>query len=247
MAVQWLKKGASAHKAMAEADARTEANKGAMNVRFWMKEGEERTITFLDGGLTEDGLLDIPMYYEHTVQVAGQWTQFVCIAEEEPCPLCESGDNAQLVGALSVIDHTGYFSKKQEKQIQNIRRLYIAPRTVIKKLQKLAAKRGGLAGLTFDVTRTEAKAARVGDLLDFQGKTDVKELQETFGEEAQPFNYEEVLPHASGDELRAMGFGNAKIGAEKPVAEKSSPKKATETDDDGPPWKKGKSALADQL
>lgn len=242
MATKWLKKGKAAQKSMKEEEARAEAQKNmGGNNRFWMKEGEERTITFVDGGLTEDGLLDIPMYFEHTVKYSGQWTQFVCVAEEEPCPLCETGDRPTFVGVATIIDHTGFYSKKDEKQIKNIRRLYVAPRTVIKKLQTLAAKRGTLAGLTFDVTRTEKKAARVGDLLDCQGITTLKDLKKHFPEAAVPFNYEEELPHVSADELRKMGFGGTKLGGESEVS-----------DDDGDsgggdlPWKSS-SDVADQL
>lgn len=239
--VQWLKKGKAAHEELEKEDAKMKAS--GNNIRFWMQAGEERTITFLDGMLTDDGLLDIPMYYEHTVKSAGQWTQFVCVAEEEPCPICESGEKSQLVGALSIIDHTGYYSKKEEKQVENIRRLYIAPRTMIKQLQTLAAKRGGLQGLTFDVMRTDKRTARVGDLLDFQGKTDLKELKKTFGDTAEPFDYAEVLPHMPADELRKLGFGGAKFGGE------SGP-----SDDDGGssdgnslPWAKGNKSLEDKL
>ena len=41
--------------------------------RFKLGYNEDCQITFLDGKLDEDGDLDIPRYYEHTIQVGGDW------------------------------------------------------------------------------------------------------------------------------------------------------------------------------
>ena len=68
---------------------------------FWMPEDSERQITFLDGKLDEDGMLECGMFHQHNIRINGSWERFVCTVDQDetqPCPICESGDRPALVG-----------------------------------------------------------------------------------------------------------------------------------------------------
>ena len=89
-APSWMKRGKAAQQEMEkyEEDADKHwADKNRM-WRWFLKKGESGRLTFVDGDLLKDGTLDILTYREHTVQKNGEWTNYVCIAEQEPCPLC---------------------------------------------------------------------------------------------------------------------------------------------------------------
>lgn len=240
MTVGWLKKGREAEEELKKADAAAEA-RGADNVfRFWIPYDEpdsERRITFLDGDVDDDGLLTLPMYYEHNVYMNGRWgNHFVCLAAETSCPICESGEsNAGLVGVATVVDHTPYVIKSGDRkgeEIKDQRKLFVCPRGTVKLLHKIAKKRGGLAGVTLDVSRSGKKAARVGDMFDFVAKTDMKKIREKLGEETEPFDYGEVLPYVSEEDLRKLGFGVESVGKAGPAPNPSKPSKPVEDDGD---------------
>ncbi len=217
----FMKTGSHAKAAIDAADAKAERAKEEAGklFRFWMPPGDERTVTFLDGQIGDDGLLDCGMFYEHRVKVAGDWTPFVCVAESEPCPLCEAGDSKQsLVGALTVCDHTPYKIQKGPnagKVIQNSRKLFIGTRNTIKMLSKHAVKKGGLAGCTFEVTRSGDKEPGVGNQFDFVEKLSGAELVKKYGmkaEELAPADYSTEISYRTADELVALGVGKASKG-----------------------------------
>jgi hypothetical protein len=149
--------------------------------RFFLKEGEEGRITFIDGVLTPEGSIDFFTYYEHNLMLQGKWgNTFVCTKDNEPCPICATGDKPSFVGVFTVIDHREFVSKKDNKVYKNTPRLFVAKRETLKMLNMLGAKRGGLAGCTFDVARTGDKSASVGSMFDFIEKTPVEELQKLY-------------------------------------------------------------------
>jgi hypothetical protein len=217
----FMKTGSNAKAAIEAADAQAERAKEEAGKlwRFWMPPGEERTITFLDGGIGDDGLLDCGMFYEHRIKVAGEWTPFVCVAENEPCPLCEAGDSKQsLVGALTICDHTPYKVQKGPnagKIIQNSRKLFVGTRNTIKILAKQAVKKGGLAGCTFEVSRSGDKEPGVGNQFDFVEKFTTAELMAKYkmkAEELEPADYSHEITYRDADELVALGLGKASKG-----------------------------------
>lgn len=229
----FLKKGAAAKAAMQDEEAKAELRKQEQGKmwRFWVPPGEDRQITFLDGDLDDDGMLDIPMYYEHQVRVNGAWETFVCTADDDqtqPCPICEKGDSQrQLVGVMTVIDHSDYKIKKGAnagKTITNQRKLFVAKQATLKLLTKLAVKRGGLARCTFDVSRSGDKAANVGDAFDFVQKwenlQEIADACEIKIEEAQPADYEAEITYRTPEELIELGVGKAHggVGYEKGVS-----------------------------
>lgn len=243
MAVSFMKKGADSAAAVKAEDAKIEAKKAAAGgtFRFYLKPGEENvSITFVDGNLTKEGVLDILTYREHSVFMDGKWgNHFVCTEDAgEPCPICEGtpgskGDQSSLVGILTVIDHRSFPSSKEPgKVFKDQPRLFVAKRDTIKTLQAMATKRGGLAGCRFDVMRSGEKSPAVGTQFDFTEKeTDLKKLKAKYTRtDAEgkvhttfvPLDYSKEIIYRPAAELRAMGFGKGGagvVGAEKPPAD----------------------------
>ena len=220
----FLKKGAAAKEALQKEEAQAELRKQEQGRlwRFRMPEGEERKITFLDGDIDDDGMLDINMFYEHTIRVNGTWENFVCTADtdtSQPCPICEAGNTPSLVGVMTVIDHSEHKIKKGPnagKTITNQRKLFVAKQGTLKLLTKQAVKRGGLAGCTFEVSRLGDKDPAVGNQFDFVHKFEsYEEIAEELGlkiEDVQPANYEEEIRYRSPEELIELGVGKALQG-----------------------------------
>ena len=213
-----LKRGKDAKETMAREDAKADARQKNQNLRFWVKEGTDAVVTFLDGNLDADGMLDIPYFYEHNEKIAGKYgNHYACTAEHEPCPVCEGGSQASYMGLLTIIDHREY-EAKDGKKYKNQIRLFAAKRGTLKQLQKIAEKRGGLAGCQFDVSRTGAQSASVGSMFDFTTKLTESQITNTYSDNAKPLNYDEVVASItfSADELRKMGFGSMRspIGSE---------------------------------
>lgn len=223
--IAFLKKGGAASQAFVQEEAKQEQQKleAGKLWRFFMKSGEDRTITFLDGEIGEDGLLDAPNYYEHQIKVNGKWTNFVCTADvdtSQPCPICEKGDSkASLVALLTVIDHTPHTIQSGQNagnEIKNSRKLFACKMKTLKALTKIAAKRGGLAGCTFDVSRTGDKEPGVGNNFDFTHKweswEDFKAEFELDDEGIAVADYDEEISYLSPEELVKMGVGKAFTG-----------------------------------
>jgi hypothetical protein len=220
----WLKKG-SAAKAALEKETTEAANRTNTTFRFALKPDQEARITFLDGNLIEEGeekgMLDCPVFREHTVKTGtNKWDNFVCVAEVEPCPLCAQDNTPSVVAAFTVIDHTPR-TASNGKTYENQKRLFIAKRLTLKKLQKKATKLGGLAGITFDASRSDAKVARVGDEFDEIEQSTHQELVEKYGEQVcTPVVYDKEIQWRSAAELAANGLGAVPttIGASTPAA-----------------------------
>ena len=219
-AASWMKTGKAAQTMMVEEEEKVKQQMEDANKmrRFYLPSGGETKITFLDGKLDADGVLDIPRYYEHNVFMNGKWTNwFVCVKEEEPCPICEGGNEPKLVGVLTVIDHSSWKSPKTAVVYENQRKLFVVKRNSIKVLQKKAEKQGGLAGCTFDVNRTGDKDPSCGNDFDFVEKRTKSQLIEaypTLKDQMFPAAYDEEITHLTADELRKLGFGGPVIGKE---------------------------------
>jgi hypothetical protein len=236
--VTFLKKGAAAKAAVQAEEVKFEERRAEMNRmrRFYIGYNKDTQITFLDGKLDEDGVLDIPRFYEHSIQVGSDWKHYVCTAEidqSQPCPLCEAGNKPSLVGVMTVIDHSEYTVQKGPnagKVYKNQRRLFVAKEGTLKDLNKLAAKpeRNGLAGCTFDVSRggENTRDPNVGKTYDFvcKNKT-LAAIAEKYGlkiEEVQPAQYDgeegEIL-YVPPEKLVELGLGKAHggVGYEKGV------------------------------
>jgi hypothetical protein len=205
LAVSYLKKGAQAAKEVSKAETQAELNKSKV-YRFWLPKDSDARITFLDGDLLPNGLIDGTVYHEHDVKINGKFgNPFVCIKEYEVCPLCEQGDNSSFVAAFTIIDHRSY-EDREGKTVKDTLRLFVCKLDTYKMLQKIATKRGGLAGCTFDVTRTGDKSANVGNMFDFVEKKQVAALLKKY--KVEVVDYEKAIPYRDEESLRALGFGS---------------------------------------
>jgi hypothetical protein len=222
--LKFLKRGAEAQALMQQEEKKAEMRAAARDRdqirRYWIPAGGNGCVTFLDGNL-KDGVLDIPYYYEHQELLNGHrrnW--FVCTQDEEPCPLCEGGSNAQYVGLLTVIDHSE-FTGKDNKVYKDQVRLFAAKKDTIKLLQTYAVKRGGLRGCKFDVVRVGDKSANVGSGFDFTEKYSDAQLKQMYKEASNPINYEQYLTllYQPAEELRKLGFGSMS----KPIGSETAP------------------------
>jgi len=235
MGISWMKTGA-ASAAVAKAD---EAEKALQKEqqgnlwRFFLKDKEEARITFVDGDLSPEGFLVPPRFYEHSIQVNGQWGHFfVCPEKTVPeaghkCPLCAQGDKPALVALFTIIDHRE-FTTKAGKKMSNQKRLLVAKPISMEMLTKIAVKRGGLAGATFDVTRMGDKSAAIGSMFDFVEKNSLPQLQATFTEEVEhngvkktqslfiPADYEKEVVFRTPEELLKAGVGAQSGGGMSP-------------------------------
>ena len=121
----FLKRGAAAKQAVQVEDAKAEARRAEYGRlrRFYIGYNEDGQITFLDGQLDEDGVLDCPRFMEHKIRIGTDWKNFACTAEIDtsgPCPICEAGDKASLVGVFTVIDHSTYTVKHGAERRQDL-------------------------------------------------------------------------------------------------------------------------------
>lgn len=233
--LKFMHKGSEGEQMTKKAETDQAARKAAAGnsiYRFWMPEGSEQKITFLDGNLSEAGLLDVPRYWEHNLQLGGNWKNwFPCTKDEEPCPICDLKQPA-LVYAFSIIDHRKW-EDKNDKVHEHERKLYICKGDTFKRLSKIAVKREGLAGCTFDVSRIGDKAENVGNDFDFCEQLTLKKLIKKYGLEKKgkaennkvclPYDYDEVIKYHTAEELREMGLGSgsAPVGS----ADVAKPKK----------------------
>ena len=231
MSISWMKTGAaSANLAKQEASEKSlqQEQKGLL-WRFSLKDKEEARITFVDGDLSPEGFLIPPRYYEHHLQVNGQWGHFfVCPEKTMPeaghkCPICAQGEKPALVALFTIIDHRE-FTTKTGKKLSNQKRLLVAKPVSMEMLTKIAVKRGGLAGATFDVTRMGDKSAAIGSMFDFVEKNPIATLQATFTEEVDfngmkktqtlfsPADYEREIVFRTPEELLKAGVGSTPMG-----------------------------------
>lgn len=229
MALSFLKKGAESTKMAEQAAAEAEMRKQGQDKprRFWLKQGETAPVTFVDGDLDDNGFLIPPRYFEHSILLNGEWEDFVCPAKTQPdvygndCPNCEQ-DRPSLVALFTIIDHRQFASKKDpNKTYADTKKLLVVKPTTFEILNKIAIKRGGLAGCRFDVSRVGEKAAAVGSMFDFTDKLPLADLKakyvlnitdpKTGVTEAktnfEPFDYEQVIVFRTPDELRKLGLG----------------------------------------
>lgn len=209
--MSFLKRGAKAKEAMAQEEFKAEQRSVSNVRRFWIPTDAETEITFLDGDML-DGILDIPYYYEHNLFLNGSWdNHFICTQDQEPCVICQSGNTPAYVGVLTVIDHSAYVSKKDNKEYKDQKRLYVCKRDTIKVLQGIADKCGGtLRGQRFSVSRTGDKSPNVGNTFFPLKKYEAGQILAEFGKDAVPFDYDDLLgkQYIPNEGLIKLGLGS---------------------------------------
>lgn len=243
MAIKFLKTGVASTEAAAKEAILAKQRKESQGkmFRFFLKQGEEAKITFIDGDLDADGNLTPTRLFEHNVQINGKWNNFFPCPElsdptsGEKCPICAEGKfHAYLAALFTIIDHRSFTSTTTKKTYVDQRRLFVAKPQTFEMLQKLAAKRGGLAGALFDVSRNnDNQSAAVGSMFDFDKKSpietvgDVKGLKDiylttivdpTTNAEVTvsnfvPADYEHEFTFRSAAELAKLGLGTSNPSA----------------------------------
>ena len=144
------------------------------------------------------------------------------------------------MAAFTVIDHTKWAEKKDTSKVHHHeRKLYICKSDTFKRLSKIAARKGGLIGCTFDVSRIGDRAENVGNDFDFIEQLSFKKLAKKYGMEKKgktennkvvaPYDYDEVTKYHTAEALREMGLGSgdAPVGSEdvkKPKKDKGKKK-----------------------
>lgn len=226
----WMLTGAKAKEAQAAEAAKVEMAKEAAKkmFRFRLAVDETSQITFLDGNLDAEGMLDVLSYWEHTVQLNNKWENFICVGaghdanEGEPCPLCESGVKRALVSVMTVIDHKPYTIKKGPKQgqvIVNQRKLFVAKSQTMAKLRFKADNLKGLAGCKFAVARLgDQQSPGVGTEFDFIERKTPAELVAMYGDEGKVADYAKELVYLPASKLIALGLGKAPVGPGYPAS-----------------------------
>ena len=227
----WMKTGQAALAAQKAAELKAQQAKDEANRmrRFKLRdgtngpEGTEARVTFLDGVIDpKTGVLEIPKWDEHDIPFNGHFRKFVCTAEidtSQPCPICTAGDKANLVGALTLINHTPYVVKKGPnagKTIVNRRELFVGKINTIAQLSKIAIKRGGTRGLVMDIARTGDLKPGVGDVFDVVDQVkDWNAFMHKHGlkpDDIAPAEYEKENVYIPPAELVAMGVGKEHLG-----------------------------------
>ena len=213
MSMNFLKTGKDAKEALATEKAKAAARKAGN--RFYLTPDSDGIITFLDGKITDDGIFDTPMYYEHDVRRSDGRKgsdQYVCVASgdhgDQACPLCQDGHNLAFVGVMTIIDHS-VWKDKEGKEVKNRRRLFVYKRDNQGMLLAIAKEHGGaLTGCTFKVIRPEGqRTAKIGTIYTYKGRNSLEKIRKAFGDQAEVLDYKKSVPFVEPAELRKMGFG----------------------------------------
>lgn len=179
--------------------------------RFWMPTGTTTRIVFLDD--------QPPIFEEHQLQIGGDWKNwFTCLKQfGKTCPHCEAKSYAYTAGAYTIIDGTEWTDKKGNKHV-NEKKLFIAKIDTLKKLKQMSAKRGGLRGCVFEVSRTGDKSPGTGDMFDFEKKMTEEELLAAFGGKEkkghEPADYDTIFAPKDAEETKGAMNDEAKSNYE---------------------------------
>lgn len=209
--------------------ARREAAKmnSSMPFRFYCPVGESREVVVID-----DNLQDVFFRFEHNLKNrrSGKWDIFcACIQENANCPVCREAERPPYFAMfLTVIDLTPY-ENKDGVEVPWSKKLLVVKTAQQKKITRLAERYGTLRGMVLQMTRDGEKDASIGndieyvehmsedDLLqyeteyeyeDSQGKKQVKQI---IGHE--PFDYDELFPMPTEQQLRAIVGGSPEPGS----------------------------------
>jgi hypothetical protein len=179
-------------------EAEVEERSKGRAFRFWLKPESGTKIIFLDD--------NPPILEEHQLKINGDWKNwFTCrrVLPGESCIICdELKDKPSVVGFYTILDLTEYTNAKGE-QVKNTVKLFAPKFKALQVLKRLSQKRGGLELCVFDVYRTNSDSFNVGDVFDYEEKTDWETVRK-LNPDAKPFNYEELLAPRSTEDLRKI-------------------------------------------
>jgi len=186
--------------------------------RFFLTEGNEAKVTFLDS----TGF----WLYEHNLRLNGKWfNYFTCLQELDNCPMCDAGQRASYVCVYTVIDHSKYESKKTPgKIITNQKKLMVMKKGAHDKLKDRRDNQceGDITNCVFRMKRYKREECSTGEDIMFIKRLDPTILAKLIpadvpAEEREdylkPFNYMELFKPKSAEELRRVVGGAAPVGA----------------------------------
>lgn len=201
MGDSWFKQGAAGYAEKKKIDTAAKIKKEKGVPRFWLKDGDEAKIIFVDSS---------PFFcYEHNVKADGKYGNYLtCTKDFAPCAICAEGERATYTAYLTAIDTRSYTNYKGE-EIKNRRILYPAKGSTILRIEGLIKTHGDLAGHVFVVKRYTAQDPNCG--VDFEHKGQVNIAEKLGATEAQSHDYEKVLCPPTPAELAGLGFGDYKI------------------------------------
>lgn len=237
-------------------EARKEARKATQGqpFRFFCPIGETRQIIVVD---------ELPDFVrkEHATynKVSKHWDTFVpCIDEHDNCPVCDAAERPSYFALyLTVIDLTPYINKDDE-EVPFSKKLLVVKPTQQKKIVRLYEKHKTLRGMILDMTRDNDKDATIGGDIEFVDFVDEEELQSYIYDYKDkenkvhevdcsvPFEYEEIMPDMTAQQLRAIVGGRPAPGNrasadrdlqddwEEPPQRRASSRRGAAADDDVP-------------
>lgn len=227
--------------------------------RFYLNQGDETEVIFLD-----DDLSDGVAFHEHHLQDSqGKWTVHeVCPGEVASCAICNElpQNNPSFVLNLSVL-HLNAYQDKKTKEWRNSRELFCIKHQQLPKFKKILkaakAKYGTLRGVVLRLHRPKGEATsspRIGEPVPFDSGMSfefVKNLKKEYGHPAirsqqtkaivkeedvdiTPFDYEAIFPHAF-DVDSLVDYLDEKYGSGKGApGSRKDVGKDWEDDDDAP-------------
>jgi hypothetical protein len=169
--------------------------------RFWMKNGTDREITFVDPATINFNGQQIPtpiQYMEYNLNMNGHWRNwFTRPTDDSQDFLKELGHRASKVAALTVIDHSEWTDRKGNVHKDEVL-MYVVKRssTVWKQIERFYSTHGSLQGQRFRISRMGDKSPGAGSLLEHIGQSEVYNP-----EIHKPYDYFEVLKPKTRDEL----------------------------------------------
>lgn len=194
----WFKQGQEGYDQKKTIDAVAKAKKERGVNRFWLGEGQEAVVVFVDSA---------PFFiYEHNIKVDGRWGNFItCTKEFEVCSVCSSGEKSTYVAYFTVINTKG-FTRNDGTKVTHQKVLYPAKGSAILKLEDIIKREGSLNGIAFKIKRYSSNDPNCGTDFEKLGKVD---LVKNFGNDAnKPIDYRKILAPLSKAELASYGFGN---------------------------------------
>ncbi len=172
--------------------------------RFWLKEGEEAEIMFLDQ--------DPCMVWEHKIELNGRWETLICTREFQHCPICEAFPRHKpgLTAYLSIIDTRPYMDR-QGTQVKFSKKLFPMKAAMQGIVYDILKEQKSLKYLLCRVKRYSAKSASGGDYL-----APIRRIKDPLkvvksADLLVPFDYEKVFQPLTSEELTAMGIFSAPI------------------------------------
>jgi len=152
----WFSTGQSA------VDRAYQKSKGFFSDRFFLKDGAEATIMFVDGDNTQEE--PIGNFREHQFNTLdGQFSNFCSCVGPAQCLLCQKGLSAYDAWPFTIVQLRASFTAKDGKPIPIGRKLLISKKEAVQKILRYVAQKQGLVGSIWTVYRTSKTAYTIGD------------------------------------------------------------------------------------